>query len=254
MDLDYSNIDFDSIVGIGDIHGAFKQIVNKANDQYKLTNSLLICCGDFGMGFYKENYYRNQFKYLNLKLKKTNNILIALRGNHDDPQYFKDNFIYSNIKLLKDYSVVTTPDKVLLLVGGAISVDRIMRIKAEEPEERGVPKQYWRDENFNYNEDKLKVINEKFNKQITHVFTHSSPSFCQPTTKEGIRYWIALDPKLDVDCSLERHYHTRLFDNLIMNKQPIRGWYYGHFHFSKFEYINNIKFQVLDIEEFGEVR
>ena len=251
MDLDYSTTDFDSIVGIGDIHGAFRQIVNKACDQYKLTNSLLICCGDFGMGFYKENFYRNEFKRLNIKLKKSNNILIALRGNHDDPQYFRDNYIYSNIKLLKDYSVITTPDKTLLLVGGAISVDRVNRLEAERS--NGY-KQYWPDESFAYNQKKLEQIHAKFNKQITHVFTHSCPDFCQPRTKEGIKYWLDLDPGLETDCSLERHNHALLYNNLIENGQPISQWSYGHFHFSKFEYIHSVKFQLLDIEEFGEIR
>ena len=103
--------DVHNIVAVGDIHGAFELIVNKANMQYSLKNTIIIVCGDCGFGFYKENHYKTIISKIHKKLKKNNNYLIFLRGNHDNPAYFQDNWIFSNIKLVSDYSIISTPNK-----------------------------------------------------------------------------------------------------------------------------------------------
>jgi len=234
--------DVHNIVAVGDIHGAFELIVNKANMQYSLKNTIIIVCGDCGFGFYKENHYKTIISKIHKKLKKNNNYLIFLRGNHDNPAYFQDNWIFSNIKLVSDYSIVDTIDKTCLLVGGATSVDRCDRI---------VNIDYWQDEKFVLNIKKLtKILSEH---KITHVFTHSNPDFCYPITKDGLNYWIRKDSKLNDDVSLERKLHTQLFNILMANNQPLRGWYNGHYHFSKYEIIDGVKFKILDIEEFYDV-
>ena len=40
---------------------------------------------------------------------------------------------------------------------------------------------------------------------------------------------------------------------LLLNNHPIKEWYYGHFHYYKLQYINDIKFVLLDIEQFQEI-
>jgi UDP-2,3-diacylglucosamine pyrophosphatase LpxH len=239
-------IDIHDIVAVGDIHGAFETIVYKANMHYSLKNTIIIVCGDCGFGFHKENYYKTIISKIDKKLKKNNNHLIFFRGNHDNPAYFKDNWSFSNIKLVSDYSIIDTIDKTCLLIGGAISVDRYDRKQVID-----VDYNYWYDEFFVLDIEKLtKILLEH---KITHVFTHSNPNFCYPFTTEGLNYWIRNDQALIVDVEQERRLHTQLYDILIANKQPIRGWYNGHYHFSKHEFINGVIFKTLDIEEFCEV-
>ena len=94
-----------------------------------LSNSVLICAGDIGVGFKNIEYYNKMFSTLNAVLRKMNSVLYCIRGNHDDPSYFNDNKINkSNIKLIKDYSVISVGDKNILCVGGAVSIDRKYRI------------------------------------------------------------------------------------------------------------------------------
>jgi len=81
--------EIDDLLFCGDIHGEFETIVYKLN-QY--SNTVLIVCGDIGMGFHKDDYYHTLFKKLNSKLSKQNNNLILFRGNHDDPAYFTGSF------------------------------------------------------------------------------------------------------------------------------------------------------------------
>lgn len=243
------DIEPENIVAVGDIHGEFKLLINKANDQYRLKNTIIIQCGDFGIGFYKENFYKTLFTQLNKKLKKNNNILVVLRGNHDNPKYFDDSLNLSNLKLVADYSIIKTPTKCCLLIGGAISIDRINR-----KHQIDYSYSYWHNESFVYDENKLNEINNLYNKQITHVFTHSCPEGCEPYTKDGIKWWMNIDKELKTDVDLERSEHKRLMDYLSVNKQPIRQWFYGHFHYSKQEFINGIQFVLLDIEQFQEIR
>src|ERR1019366_570138 len=102
---------FDSIIAVGDIHGDIIPLVNKVNEQYKIQNSLIIVAGDIGMGFHKDNFYLDLFKKAGARLKKNNNTLLLVRGNHDDPDTWNDNIAFKkhwqdgehNIRLIKDY-------------------------------------------------------------------------------------------------------------------------------------------------------
>lgn len=249
MELKFDNI-FESIIVVGDVHGEIKALVNKVNSQYRIKNSLIIVAGDVGLGFHKPNYDLDIFKKVNPQLKKSNNILLLLRGNHDKKDIWLDSPLHKqywqtgneNIRLLKDYTVISAKsergDVNILCVGGAISVDR---------QQRTVNKDYWVDEPFVYEEDKVKDL-----QGITHVITHSAPDFCQPISKGGIHEWIRNDYKLAEDTDNERKDHTRLY-NKLSKKNTIKKWFYGHFHWSNFGEYNGTIFKLLDIMELNEL-
>ena len=51
----------------------------------------------------------------------------------------------------------------------------------------------------------------------------------------------------------ERELVDRLFDLIKEKGHEIKSHYYGHFHDSNTDYINNIKHRVLGVDEFLEV-
>ena len=120
------------IVVSGDIHGDFTQLVFKCCDQYSMTDTLIIVAGDCGFGFDRPGYYENIYKKCNKKLSKVNNWLLFIRGNHDNPAYFNLQPIkYRRWMTLPDYSVVKACGHTILCVGGATSIDRLLRITAK---------------------------------------------------------------------------------------------------------------------------
>lgn len=91
----YAFPDAKNVVVCGDIHGEFNASVFKLCIQYKMTDTVLIVAGDCGFGFDKPGYYDNIFKRNSSKLSKTNNWVVMVRGNHDDPAYFREERIES---------------------------------------------------------------------------------------------------------------------------------------------------------------
>ena len=78
------------VVVCGDIHGAFETMVFKTCVQYGMTDTLIIVAGDCGFGFERPNHYINLYNGLAGRLKKANNWIVFVRGNHDDPQLLVD--------------------------------------------------------------------------------------------------------------------------------------------------------------------
>lgn len=232
----------------GDIHGEFETIVYKLN---QLTDTVLIVCGDIGMGFHKDEYYTALFRKLNLKLSKNNNYLLMFRGNHDNPDFFDGTF--KNFKyptLLPDYSVVSVKQTNILCVGGATSVDRFYRIKEEQRSRR---KTYWGDAELPYfDEAKLNEINRLYPNNIQIVATHTCPSFAYPTTKGNIEQWLSVDEGLNSTIEAERTTMDKIFAILQESQQNIADWYYGHFHEHKQEQHLGVNFRLCDCAELNE--
>lgn len=240
----------DNLLFCGDIHGEFETIVYKLN-QYE--NTVLIVCGDIGMGFYKDEYYYSLFKKLNSKLSKQNNHLLLFRGNHDDPAFFSGSFKkYPHIYLIPDYSVISVNKTNVLCVGGATSIDRKYRI---ETEWRTGKKTYWGEAELPYyDSEKLNGINQQFAHAIHLVATHTAPSFAYPTSKANIATWIAADEGLNDLLDKERAIMDQLFANLQKLQPNITDWYYGHFHEHKLEQHYSIDFHLCDCCEINEFR
>ena len=112
----------------GDIHGDFRALVDKLCVQYGCTDTLLIVAGDCGFGFEKPAFYETEYNRVAGRLRKANNWVVFVRGNHDNPAYFREERIaFGRWRTVPDYSVVRAAGHDILCVGGAVSVDGVKR-------------------------------------------------------------------------------------------------------------------------------
>ena len=237
----------------GDIHGDFKGVVFKLCVQYGLTDTLLIVAGDCGFGFEKPGYYQTIYNQVAGRLRKANNWVIFVRGNHDDPAYFAEERIaYARWRTVPDYSVVQACGHNILCVGGAVSIDRYDRQKenARLREWRHVETAYWwPDETVVFREEDIASLPVR----VDTVVTHTSPSFCELQSKQGLKSWAVMDPGLVWDTEKERKAVDDIFHCLRAHGHPVERWYYGHFHQSWSALREGVSFSMLDIEEFKEI-
>jgi predicted phosphodiesterase len=240
MIMNWNKIPIKHLLACGDLHGKLQELVFKLHAQYGLQDAVCFCAGDIGLGFYKENYYRQLFEELNSKLVKSNNTLCFIRGNHDDPDYWKaGRFSYSNIIFVPDYTLVHFMDTTILCIGGAVSVDRALRTEGKD---------YWTGEGFQYKEPLLEGLNPDV------VITHSAPHICFPYTKEGIVNWMEKDCDLQQDIDVERSNHSLVYEQLKRNGAAPSQWIYGHFHSSHTDYHEQTKFMLLNELEVYEIK
>ena len=239
-----------NVVVCGDIHGDFLAVVYKLCIQYQMTDTLLIIAGDCGFGFEKPGYYDIIYKKASSKLSKSNNWVVMIRGNHDDPTYFNEQKIaHKRFMTIPDYSVISTCGHNILCIGGAISIDRSYRIKMMN-QKQGT-KLYWPNEAPFYNENALNAICKSL--KIDTVITHTAPSFCELITKNGLISWAREDEHLLEDCTNERMTMDMVLKHLTEHEQPVTRWFYGHFHQSWNSKIDDITYSMLDIAEFRTI-
>lgn len=208
---------------------------------------MLIQVGDFGVGFNKPNNESNKLKELNKFLKERNITMLVIRGNHDNPTYFKGYHIYSNLMLLPDYTTMKINGLTHLFVGGALSIDRQYR------QSERIDRSYWDDEVFVYDE---KLLNEAFPPSIDVLVTHTTS--------------LTLIDEMKAQCYLNEHlvdtFVSRGDDELrkdlreenilveqLINKLPnLKFSLFGHYHTSFIHTEKNTKYKLLDIFEFYE--
>ena len=248
----YDYTEYKNLVVCGDIHGEFSTLAYNVK-RLGIENSVIIVAGDCGVGFEKETHYPQLYGKLRKSLDNSNNLLLLVRGNHDDPAYFNgDRIDYARKKCIPDYSVVKAAGRNVLCVGGAISIDRKHRLEAMWLEEvwrrRPVRPTYWENEAQVFYEFALKEI-AAGGIEIDCVVTHTCPSFCYPQSKRGIEGWLAEDDTLAADLDKERAVMDRLHERLLADGHPVRDWFYAHFHDSRTEFIGNIRFSLLGIME-----
>lgn len=213
---------------VGDLHGSFGTMKNRII-KYNISDCILICVGDLGVGFqhpYKEPLI---WKKLNSFFAEHNITFLSIRGNHDDPKYFNgpDRIVHSNLELLPDYTLRNINGQDFLFVGGAISVDRIDRI----PE-----RSYWHDEGF--------VLRSELAAQCDVLVTHSAPLWNGPTDKSAISGWCSVDKTLWDECVQERKDHSSLIQLCTPKKH-----YCGNFHMSSVSENNGCLSTILNIDE-----
>lgn len=251
-----------NVVVCGDIHGDFNGVIGKLCLQYQLENTLLIVAGDCCFGFNEVGYYKEVAKRHRKPLHDSNNWVVFVRGNHDNPAYFDGKAInHKRFIAVPDYSIIQAAGLTILCVGGAISIDRQYRIKAwqqnkgrfpapsdQDPLE---PNYYWENESPILDTEKLSVIGEKF--KVDAVITHTAPSFCELQSKLGLASWCLNDENLMDDVNVERAIMDQLYQYLKEANHPISHWCYGHFHQSWHQNINGTFFKLLDILEFHQL-
>lgn len=242
---------YNSLVVCGDIHGEFKTLLYNLK-RFQVENAVIVVAGDCGIGFEKPNHYDQLYRKLSVSLEKLNLLLLLIRGNHDDPSYFDGKRLdYPKMKAIPDYSVIRFKEHCTLCIGGAISIDRTLRLEAmwsDKVKGRTVKNQYWENEQASYDEASLSSLKSS-NLKIDTVITHTAPSFCYPLAKNGISTWLCMDNTLEADLLYERQQMDKVYKYLKANLHPVESWYYGHFHDSHTEYIENTRFTLLNINE-----
>lgn len=242
-----------NIIFLGDIHGEFKTLINLIK-RYDITDSTIIQVGDFGVGFYSPVKDRDDMLSLNICLRQRNCTMYAIRGNHDDPKFFKGDTSFSNLLLVPDYTKISVDGINILLVGGALSLDRFDRIQMMKPKHKyDKPKTcYWKDELFVLNETKLRKFTG-----IDVVVTHTTPTWCFPEYPSVVNPFlekqIEKDPKIKEDLEFERTQMDRFFE-ILSEKNTITHHYYGHFHDTHTKEVNGCKHILLNINEFKDLR
>ena len=218
---------------IGDHHGDWENLFRVA-DRAKLKNCYLISVGDSGIGFRPYKQQIENIDQLNKRFEKLDIIFMSIRGNHDDPDYFKDEgrIHLSNFELIEDYTVMEHNGKSVQFIGGATSIDRSKRTQ-------GIS--YWSGEGLNFDGDKLR--------KVDILITHTAPPWCFPQKFNKMVYdWADDDGYLLEELVLEREVMGEIFKVC----QPSLHLY-GHFHDSWNEEINDCKHRLLNINEIWSV-
>ena len=225
----------------GDIHGEFKTLIYELK-RLDITDALVVCLGDISLGFNKTQYYIQIFNYMQKQLEKMNNTVVFFRGNHDNPEFFEKDMIgktFNNIIIASDYTIIDQNSIISLIVGGAISTDRIKRT---------LNKTYWSDEDIKIDEDLFISIKDK---NITKVLTHTAPTNVWPLDNPGLS-WIEFDEELTDDENNSRDKLQYLLDMLIKNGNKITNWYHGHYHDNHFNVYKDIKFRCIEMNKLYE--
>jgi len=242
-------------VCIGDTHGNFEYI-RKTIKGRNITDMVLFHVGDFGVGFNDERKDKLELSRLNTRLEKNNCQMYVIRGNHDNPACFDGTWDWDHLHLVPDYTIVNVEGFDVLMVGGAVSVDRVPRKRDQQlMASRGIDKElYWYDEEFVLDEDKLRDV-----KGVTYVVTHTCPKFVEPINNIGIpshgylvESFAADDTQLKKDLDKEREDMTKMYE-ILKENNFISKWFYGHFHRTNAMYYEDTDFVMLGINEFRDV-
>jgi len=238
---------------LGDIHEEF-EILKQEIISFDIRDCYIIQVGDFGIGFKDLENNKQILGHLNKFLRIRNIDMFAIRGNHDDPKFFNGDYYLSNLKLLKDYTQLNINDINFLFIGGAISIDRMKRIKRNEINKSldNPNRCYWKDEVFNFDEDKLNSI-----EGVDVLVCHNAPDFAVPNNNFGfpdiVREFAEKDSNLIKELLDERKIITKAFD-ILSEKNNIKHYIYGHFHRSYNMKIVDTNFRVLNCHELWELR
>lgn len=247
-----------SVVVCGDMHGDFNKMTHKCCVRYKVRDALIVVAGDCGFGFERPEYYEHVYERNRRFLSGANCWVVMVRGNHDNPAYFNGSARISHERFMTvpDYAVLTACGRTMLCVGGAVSLDRGLRIKSPYYHPFGLddplrPNTYWPGEPPFFDETALNEISACF--AIDTVVTHTAPSLCERIVKQGLFYFSVDDDQLLADVEEERRTLDRLHDYLVAHRHPLCDWIYAHFHQSWHYEIDGVMFNMLDVMEFREI-
>lgn len=207
----------------GDHHEGIHHFAAKARG-FNYKDCAIIQCGDMGIGFESEDEENKLFDLAENILKSLNIDLYVLRGNHDNPSYFKEtNQIRPSITLLEDYQVLSHNDKNILCIGGGLSVDRKGRIRDVS---------YWVDEIPIFNRESVLEALKIGHMDI--IATHDCPEegFMLNKTwkKDNFLGWAKYDPGLAASTKQVRETLSNVLKELNKNNCYPEKWIHAHYH------------------------
>lgn len=229
--------DISDLYFCGDIHGNLDYVKYfiRAGVGFskKISNSCIVLLGDVGLGFSPKGEAL-AIALLNKLCKKTNNYIIAIRGNHDDPQFFDSIHYNDRFKAVEDYSIINFKGKNILCIGGGTSIDRIYR-KANNWG-------YWENEPIKENVDWDKIP------PCQIIASHVAPMSAYPYgfNNSMVKQFCEDDATLMEELIHERDYLQTCY-NKMSEKAIIEDWYYGHYHNNMDTFTNPTRFHLLGI-------
>ncbi len=214
---------------LGDNHGFYAKIYEMLAER-NLRNSVIIHVGDGDEGC--EDWSDDGVLYANSRFQEFNVEYLSIRGNHSNPALFDGRVNYSHFKLIPDYTQLLINGQRWLLVGGAISINRIDLIPGVD---------WWKDERF--------ALRKELIASADVLVTHSGPSWIGPPCRNPFVQIFAdseMERGIDLidELEIERQLHDRLFD-LVRPK----SWYLGHFHQSETQSHKGCKARILGVCE-----
>jgi len=233
---------------VGDIHGEFSKFFYDIKLQ-GIIDSVIICLGDIGMGFHKENYYLTEFEKHTKLLKKTNNMVIFFRGNHDDPSWFDGTkpYTFDRIILASDYTVLEQHGIKSLIVGGGLSIDRIYRNSKFHGSHLESRPSYWENELIVLTDEIRKTLSKLTD--INILLTHMAPTGVYPYTKTGIDFFIKEDPSIIDEDTIQRKLLSEIY-MILQKNNNITHWYSGHYHENKYIRIDGTHYNCIESNKF----
>lgn len=217
---------------VGDIHGDFPELVWNVTERLGITDTTVILAGDCGIGF--DNSLESTYdRKLKGRLSESRITLLCVRGNHDDPKYFKEGELIDlpHLKTIPDYTHLTWGDRKICVIGGGVSVDREWRLSQKKT-------CWWPDE-------RIERTSELLLGHEDIVVSHMAPLCIGPVSirGEGVSHEVWSANVTD------REYLTTVLKETRPNL-----WIFGHYHKSTSGDFEDCLWRGLDIQEIYEIR
>lgn len=220
---------FSPVYLVGDIHADTETVIGFIERTKTPEKASYIFLGDIGI--FSPSSSLN-YKTLDSVLKKKDSKAYFIRGNHDNPKLFKKDAFpkFEKIFLLEDLEEIEILGRKGIVLGGAISIDRILR-------EENVS--YWMSEGV------LSVVLVP-DKEYDFVLAHTGlrpPSESFPFLTRSIpSLFMKKDEALQQDLSQEEENIKKILEKICP-----KDWYSAHYHTHDIFTYEDTKFTVLDI-------
>lgn len=207
----------------GDIHGKYREFVWTVCIKKDIKDSSIVVLGDFGVGFTKD--LEVEYKKSLPRLEKNNIYLYVLRGNHDDPKYFKDgSYDFPRLKFLQDHKVYDISGRLIYTIGGAYSTDANLdpscnsisdrKVESEKRILKGKMPIWWEDENVTEVYDNLPP-------KVDIIISHTAPLRFEPIPIRTSEISVSQYNKI---------LKERKYLDYVLSEIRADYWFYGHFH------------------------
>jgi hypothetical protein len=215
---------------LGDHHANYDDLI-RALLRKGLRNCRLVHVGDGEEG-YPASWDDETPQQLDNAFASLGIQYLSIRGNHANPHVFDGSIDLPNFKLIVDYTRLEIGGETWLLVGGAVSVDRLNRIHGET---------WWPNEEM--------ILREDLAGKADVLVTHTGPSWTTPPWNDFVDGYAQAEDAIGTktlrrELRDEAARHDRLFELV----KP-RIWYHGHFHHSATHHVDGCEIRQLDLAE-----